>query len=141
MDATRLVEDLMVDDKRPFLFAALGGLCAAASVGAGAFGAHALKAILDVSSQAVYETAARYQMYHALALFVVAWLLRETESALVSRAGWLFCLGIVLFCGSLYLVALSGIKWMGAVTPLGGLAFIGGWLILGWSAWTARAAQ
>jgi uncharacterized membrane protein YgdD (TMEM256/DUF423 family) len=80
-------------------------------------------------------------MYHALALFVVAWLSRERNSVLVSRAGWLFCLGVMLFCGSLYGLALSGIRWLGAVTPLGGLAFIAGWLLLGWAAWRSRLDQ
>jgi uncharacterized membrane protein YgdD (TMEM256/DUF423 family) len=126
---------------RSFQFAFLGALFAATAVAAGAFGAHALKAILDPPMLAVYETAARYQMYHALGLFVVAWLGRETESPLAIKAGWLFCAGILLFSGSLYLVALAGIKWMGALTPLGGLSFISGWICVAWTAWCADRTQ
>ena len=126
---------------RSFQFAFLGALFAATAVAAGAFGAHALKAILDTPMLAVYETAARYQMYHALGLFVVAWLGRERESPLAIKAGWLFCAGILLFSGSLYLVALAGIKWMGALTPLGGLSFISGWICVAWTAWCADRTQ
>lgn len=124
-----------------FRFAFLGALFAASAVAAGAFGAHALKSILDPAMLAVYETAARYQMYHALGLFVVAWLLRETHSPLAVKAGWLLCAGILLFSGSLYLVALAGIKWMGALTPLGGVSFISGWACIAWTAWRADRAQ
>lgn len=120
-----------------FRFAFIGALCAASAVAAGAFGAHALKSILDPAMLAVYETAARYQMYHALGLFVVAWLSRETQSPAATKAGWFFCAGILLFSGSLYLVALAGIKWMGALTPLGGVSFISGWACLAWTAWRA----
>jgi len=126
---------------RPLRFACLGALFAATSVAAGAFGAHALKSILDPSLLAVFETAARYQMYHALGLFVVAWLYRETAHPLAIKAGWLLCTGIVLFSGSLYLVALAGIKWMGALTPLGGVSFIGGWTCMALVAWRAGRTQ
>ena len=131
----------MAVSARSFRFVVLGGLFAAASVAAGAFGAHALKSILDPSMLAVYETAARYQMYHALGLFVVAWLVRETEDSLAVKAGWLFCIGILLFSGSLYIVALAGIKWMGALTPLGGISFISGWACVAWTAWRAERVQ
>jgi uncharacterized membrane protein YgdD (TMEM256/DUF423 family) len=92
---------------------------------------------MDTAMLAVYETAARYQMYHALGLFVVAWLSVETQSPLAVKAGWLFCAGILLFSGSLYIVSLAGIKWMGALTPLGGASFIGGWTCIAWAAWRA----
>ena len=98
----------------------------------GAFAAHGLKQMLDVYSLGLFETAARYQMYHALALLIVA--VFSTNPQFPAR--WLkftaiaFILGIVLFSGSLYLLALSGIKWLGAVTPLGGIAFIFGWSAL-----------
>ncbi len=131
----------MAQSPRSFRFAFLGALFAASSVAAGAFGAHALKSILDPAMLAVYETAARYQMYHALGLFVVAWLCRETESPSAVKAGWLFCAGILLFSGSLYLVALAGIKWMGALTPLGGVSFIGGWTCVVWTAWRTGRTQ
>lgn len=126
---------------RPLFFACAGALFAATSVAAGAFGAHALKSTLDPSMLAVFETAARYQMYHALGLFVVAWLWRETEHPLAMKAGWLLCTGIVLFSGSLYLVALAGITWMGALTPLGGVSFIGGWTCVVLVAWRAGRTQ
>lgn len=127
----------MTHQPRSFRFAFLGAVFAATAVAAGAFGAHALKTILDPPMLAVYETAARYQMYHALGLFVVAWLCRETHSRWAVKAGWLFCAGILLFSGSLYIVALGGIKWMGALTPLGGASFIGGWTCIAWTAWRA----
>ena len=122
-------------------FGVSGVLFAATAVGAGAFGAHALKAILSPPMLVVYETAVRYQMYHALALFVVAWLSRDTNDRWVTNAGWAFCSGIVLFSGSLYIVTLAGIPWMGAVTPLGGLAFILGWLCVARALWRTRADQ
>jgi uncharacterized membrane protein YgdD (TMEM256/DUF423 family) len=113
----------------------IGAVCAFLSVAAGAFGAHALKTVLDPGRLAVYETAARYQMYHALALVVVGWQVYQTSDARFMRAGWLFCLGIILFSGSLYVVATLGLQWAGAVTPLGGFAFLGGWAILAWTGW------
>lgn len=134
-------EDPMFVPTRPLFFASLGAVFAAMSVAAGAFGAHALKSILDPPMLAVYETAARYQMYHALGLFVVAWIWRETGQALAIKAGWLLCAGMVLFSGSLYLVALAGIKWMGALTPLGGVSFIGGWICITLAAWRAGRTQ
>lgn len=131
----------MTHPTRSFLCAFLGALFAATSVAAGAFGAHALKSILDPPMLMVYETAVRYQMYHALGLFVVAWLWRETQHSLAVKAGWLFCAGILLFSGSLYIVALAGIKWMGALTPLGGVCFIAGWICIAWTAWCAEDDQ
>ena len=124
-----------------FVFIVLGSLFAFLSVAAGAFGAHALKSILDPTMLIVYETAAKYQMYHALALFVVAWQMTRLPTSRVSLAGWLFCLGIILFSGSLYIVAGTGLKGFGAVTPLGGVAFLTGWAILGWTAWRQKAAS
>lgn len=123
------------------VFIVLGSLFAFLSVAAGAFGAHALKSILDPSMLSVYETAATYQMYHALALFVVAWQMTHLPASRVSLAGWLFCLGIILFSGSLYIVSGFGLKGFGAVTPLGGVAFLTGWAILGWTAWRHKAAS
>jgi len=134
-DMVVVPEDAMTYQPRSFQFVVLGALFAATAVGAGAFGAHALKTILDPPMLAVYETASRYQMYHALGLIVVPWLYRETNSRWAVTAGWLFCAGILLFSGSLYIVALAGIKWMGALTPLGGVSFIAGWLCIAWTAW------
>ena len=122
-------------------FGVAGALFAATAVGAGAFGAHALKAIVSPPMLVVYETAVRYQMYHALGLFVVAWLCRDSNDRWAIKAGWLFFAGILLFSGSLYIVALAGIPWMGAMTPLGGLAFIAGWLCIALALWRTRADQ
>jgi len=112
------------------LFFGLGAGSALVAVGAGAFGAHGLRARLSPELLAVFETAARYQMYHALALLAVAWAVTRWPGVLPQWAGWLFLAGTVLFSGSLYLLALTGIRWLGAITPLGGLAFLAGWLCL-----------
>jgi uncharacterized membrane protein YgdD (TMEM256/DUF423 family) len=98
----------------------------------GAFAAHGLKQVLDAYSLGLLETAARYQMYHALALLIVAVFstIPQLPTRWLKLAAFAFILGIVLFSGSLYLLAFSGIKWLGAVTPLGGVAFILGWLAL-----------
>lgn len=115
-------------------FALLGALFGGLSVAAGAFGAHALRAQLDARMLEVFETGARYQMYHALALFAVAWLGTQVQSAAVQLAGWAFVAGIVLFSGSLYAMAFTGVRVLGAITPIGGVAFIIGWGALAWVA-------
>jgi uncharacterized membrane protein YgdD (TMEM256/DUF423 family) len=107
--------------------AALAGLL---GVGLGAFGAHALQARLTPELLAVFETGVRYQMYHAFALLAVAWGWARWPTRTFTISGWLFIAGIVLFSGSLYALALTGNKGLGAVTPVGGLAFLGGWLCL-----------
>ena len=98
----------------------------------GAFAAHGLKQVLDAYSLGLFETAARYQMYHAIGLLVVAVIsaIPQISPRWLKFAAFAFILGIVLFSGSLYLLALSGIKWLGAITPLGGVAFMSGWLAL-----------
>ncbi len=112
---------------RIFLFVAaiLGGI----SVAAGAFGAHALKEKLSEQAISIFETAARYQMYHALALLLVALLLSRAETAqsTLTAAGISFIAGVVIFSGSLYSLSFTGIKWLGAITPLGGVGFLVGW--------------
>lgn len=113
----------------------VGCLLAALAVAAGAFGAHMLKAVLDPPMLAVFETAARYQMYHALGMIAVGLAGLILDRPQVARAGWCFAAGVLLFCGSLYGVSLLGIRGLGAVTPLGGLAFIAGWSLFGWSIW------
>ena len=115
-------------------FVLLGSLSALISVAAGAFGAHYLKTRLSPEHLAAFETAARYQMYHAFALFVSA-SLTERGWSLAPPAGWLFVAGTLLFSGSLYLVALTGIPRFGMITPIGGLAFLAGWLCLVICAW------
>jgi uncharacterized membrane protein YgdD (TMEM256/DUF423 family) len=119
-------------------FALLGALLACLAVGAGAFGAHGLRGRLAPELLEVFETAARYQMYHALALLAAAWVGERWPGASAQVAGWLFLLGIVLFCGSLYLLSLTGVRWLGAVTPLGGAAFLAGWLALAWAIWHGK---
>lgn len=121
--------------KSAMLLMVVGSACAFLSVAAGAFGAHALRTALDPTRLAVYETASKYQMYHALALIVVGWQMHQTPDVRLMRAGWLFFLGILLFSGSLYVVAMSRLTWAGAITPVGGLAFLGGWAILAWTGW------
>ncbi|BAY17881.1 hypothetical protein NIES2109_04780 [Nostoc sp. HK-01] len=105
--------------------AVLGGL----SVAAGAFASHALREHISERSLLIFETGARYQMYHALALLVVALLISRLESppTTLIASGWLFIIGIAIFSGSLYALSLTGIKYLGAITPLGGVAFIAGW--------------
>ncbi|HSR16397.1 MAG TPA: DUF423 domain-containing protein [Gemmatimonadales bacterium] len=114
----------------PRTWLVLGALSAGIAVAAGAFGAHALRARLSPADLATFETGARYQMYHALALLAVAWLALRAPSSAVQAAGWCFVAGTVLFSGSLYLLTLTGARWLGAVTPLGGVAFLAGWLAL-----------
>jgi uncharacterized membrane protein YgdD (TMEM256/DUF423 family) len=118
-----------------FLAAILGGL----SVAAGAFGAHALRSHLEPRMLEVFETAARYQMYHALALLAAAWLYQQTEAPAAQVAGWAFVAGILLFSGSLYAMALSGVRGLGAITPIGGVAFLAGWVALAMAALRLRA--
>jgi uncharacterized membrane protein YgdD (TMEM256/DUF423 family) len=114
--------------------AALGALSGLISVAAGAFGAHALRSRLPADRLTIFETAARYQMYHALALLAAAWMADRWPAAQPGWAGALFVAGTLLFSGSLYGLALSGERWLGAVTPLGGVAFLAGWLLLAWAA-------
>jgi len=108
----------------------LGAASAFISVAAGAFGAHGLRARLAPDLLAAFETGARYQMYHALGLIAAAFALSRWPGPWPVRAGWLFVAGTVLFSGSLYTLALTGIRWLGAVTPFGGVAFLAGWVCL-----------
>ena len=111
-------------------FLLLGALSAGLAVAFGAFGAHALRARLSPADLATFETGVRYQMYHALALLAVAWIAAQVPGALPRAAGWLFVAGTVVFSGSLYVLVLTGQRWLGAVTPLGGVAFLAGWACL-----------
>ena len=112
-----------------FISAAISGFL---SVALGAFGAHSLKNILDAYGKSIYEKAVLYQMFHTVALFAVGVLQHLNRDISFSMAGWGFLAGIVLFSGSLYLLAVIGIKWLGAITPVGGLAFLFGWISLAW---------
>jgi uncharacterized membrane protein YgdD (TMEM256/DUF423 family) len=118
----------------PRVLAGLGALSAFIGVAAGAFGAHALRARLTPDLLATFETGARYQMYHALALLAAAWMADRWPGSQPGWAGLCFAVGTVLFSGSLYALALTGQRWLGAVTPLGGVAFLTGWLLLAWAA-------
>lgn len=111
-------------------FTTIGALSAFISVAAGAFGAHALRNRLEPNLLQVFETGARYQMYHAFALFACAWILGNGPSPWAERAGWAFLLGTLLFSGSLYALALTGTRGLGAITPFGGVAFLAGWIML-----------
>jgi len=113
---------------------AIGAVAAGVGVGLGAFGAHGLKSRIEPQTLAVFETGVRYQLYHALALLAVAWVTSRSTSALPGAAGWAFLVGILLFSGSLYLLVFTGTKWLGAITPLGGVAFLLGWGLLAASA-------
>ena len=118
------------------LFISLASLSGLLAVAFGAFGAHALRGRLDAYAMGVFETAVQYHFYHSLALLAVGVLaLSQPHTVLLKSSGWLFLLGLVLFSGSLYILSLSGIKWLGAITPLGGLAFIAGWACLAATGW------
>jgi uncharacterized membrane protein YgdD (TMEM256/DUF423 family) len=111
-------------------FLLVGAVAAFLAVALGAFGAHALRARLSPEMLVVFETGVRYQMYHALALLLVAAVLGRLGGWLFALAGWMFTAGIVLFSGSLYLLALTGVTRLGMITPIGGLAFLIGWACL-----------
>jgi uncharacterized membrane protein YgdD (TMEM256/DUF423 family) len=121
------------------VFFALGAVSGFISVAAGAFGAHALRSRLTPEYLGVFETAARYQMYHALALLAVAGAITRGAGSTAQWAGWLFVIATVLFSGSLYGLALTGTRWLGAITPLGGVAFLAGWLCIALS-WKAPSS-
>jgi len=110
-----------------FISAALFGFF---SVALGAFGAHSLKNLLDEYGKSIYEKAVIYQMFHTAALFAVGFLQHLVKDTSFSAAGWAFFAGILLFSGSLYVLAITGIKWLGAITPIGGIAFLFGWFWL-----------
>jgi uncharacterized membrane protein YgdD (TMEM256/DUF423 family) len=118
-------------------FLVIGAVSAFIAVAAGAFGAHALRGAVSPDRLEVWETAARYQMYHALGLLLVGYLALAGQKAAGSArvTGWLFVLGTLLFSGSLYALTLTGITVLGAITPLGGIAFLAGWGLLAWGVW------
>jgi uncharacterized membrane protein YgdD (TMEM256/DUF423 family) len=116
------------------------GVAGFLGVALGAFGAHALKTRLSPDLLAVFETGVRYQMYHVFAMLAAAWAWARWPARIFAAAGWLFLAGIVVFSGSLYLLASTGVRMFGAITPLGGLGFLAGWLCLAWGAGTRLRA-
>ena len=117
------------------LFVGLGACSALIAVALGAFGAHGLRGRLVPDMLSVFEIGVRYQMYHALALMLVGALAGRLAAGPASIAGWLFVVGTLVFSGSLYALSFTGVRWLGAITPLGGLAFLAGWGLLAWAAW------
>jgi len=118
------------------LFITLASLSGMLAVAFGAFGAHALRSRLDEQTMSVFQTAVQYHFYHSLALLAVGVIaLSQPHTALLRSSGYLFLVGIVVFSGSLYLLSMSGLRWLGAITPLGGLAFIAGWGCLAAASW------
>jgi uncharacterized membrane protein YgdD (TMEM256/DUF423 family) len=113
------------------LFFILGSIAGLLAVSLGAFGAHALRNGLQGDLEATYQTAVRYHLIHALALLAVAWAATQWPSSLIPIAGYAFIAGLILFSGSLYALSLTGIRFLGAITPFGGIAFILGWALLG----------
>lgn len=116
----------------PKTFFVIGALLGGLGVAAGAFGAHALRAVIVEGRVETYATAVRYHMLHALGLLAVAWALTHwpKSETLIAAAGWMFLIGVVLFSGSLYALSLTGIRWLGAITPLGGATLLVGWASL-----------
>lgn len=117
-------------------FFVIGSLLGGLAVALGAFGAHALESRLTSDALSTFETAARYQMYHSLALLAVAFAITRWQgSNMATWAGRLFVTGVVLFSGSLYLLSITDLRWLGAIAPVGGAAFVAGWLCLALAAW------
>ncbi|MFL3655688.1 MAG: DUF423 domain-containing protein [Halioglobus sp.] len=118
------------------LFITLASLSGMFAVIFGAFGAHALKGKLDDQAIKIFETAVQYHFYHSFALLMVGVIaLSQSQTVLLKSSGWLFVVGILVFSGSLYLLSLTGVRWLGAITPLGGLALIAGWACLAATSW------
>ena len=119
------------------IFFIIGSILSGLAVATGSFGAHGLQKLVTPERLETWEKAVRYQMYHALALLLLAWASTHwpEQAKLLSAGGWLFLAGVVLFSGSLYLLVLSEITMLGAITPLGGVAFVAGWLCLVIAVW------
>ena len=119
----------------------LGAIFGGLGVACGAFGAHFLRSIVAPDLLIVYETAVRYQLFHALALLALGLAPTQWECRWFRIAGWMFVGGIVLFSGSLYLLSLTGTRWFGIFTPVGGMALLTGWVLLGVGAWKQRLSK
>lgn len=122
------------------LFIILGSSLGFIAVAMGAFGAHALRTHFEQfpDLQATYQTAVEYNFYHALALVAAAWAVSKWPGGLITWSGYLFAIGVVVFSGSLYILALTGIRWLGAITPIGGVAFLAGWICLALGVWRGQ---
>ena len=125
----------------PTTWFATGALLAAAAVALGAFGAHGLKSRVTPELLAVFETGVRYHLYHALALLAVAWAASRWGGPWITWAGCLFIFGVVVFSGSLYVLSISNVRGWGAVTPIGGVALMAGWLCLAVGVWRGTASN
>lgn len=111
------------------------------AVALGAFGAHGLKEKLSADMLAVYHTGVQYHFYHTLTLFGVSLLMLQLPQSVALRwSASLFCIGIVVFSGSLYVLSVTGLRWLGAITPLGGVAFLAGWILLAIAVWNWKIA-
>jgi len=118
------------------LFLMIGSIAMALAVGLGAFGAHGLKEMLTDEMLKIFETGVKYHFYHAIGLLIVGLVAQLIpHSSLLQWSGWLMLAGIIIFSGSLYILSVSGIRWMGAITPIGGLCFILGWILLALASW------
>jgi uncharacterized membrane protein YgdD (TMEM256/DUF423 family) len=122
-------------------FLILGSLSSFLAVALGAFAAHSLKEKLPPDMLAVFEVGVRYHLYHSLALFVVAWISSQFPGTNIPVAGWFFVAGMILFSGSLYLMSVTGMKWLGMITPLGGLCFLGGWVWIAYGVWKSTMSS
>ena len=129
-DTTSLVSFMPLESGMDRTFLLVGALAGFIGVAFGAFGAHALRSRLSPEMLAVFETGIRYQLYHAFAVLTVALATARLDGWMIRAAGWSFTAGIVLFSGSLYVLALTGVTSLGAITPLGGLGFLIGWALL-----------
>ena len=121
------------------LFFSCGSVLAFFGVAAGALGGHVLKSRLSDYHLEIFEIASRYHMYHAIAVVICSWATKNCSSPLAKLAGWLFIMGIVIFSGSLYLLSITNYRWLGAITPIGGTAFMFGWICLAISPWHKSA--
>ena len=124
----------MYDTKMAATWFSAGAVMCGLGVLLGAFGAHGLRDRVTPEMLAVFETGIRYHLVHGLALLAVAWATTRWPNTWITASGWLFVAGIVIFSGSLYLLSITGVRWLGAITPIGGLCFVAGWLILALSA-------
>lgn len=117
-------------------FLLAGSIAMALAVALGAFGAHGLKNMLTDEMLDIFETGVKYHFYHAIGLLVIGLVAQHmSESLLLQWAGWMMIAGILIFSGSLYILSIAGIRWMGAITPIGGVCFIISWILLAWASW------